>query len=131
MTKRKPVNLMHADLTVLHIDDSPAEREWVQLALRAAKIAWLGAPDPVRGARLAQAHRVDVVLLDLHIPPLYGIEAYETLRACGYSGPVVTYTGNPQLEIVDALHAEGVAVAVKGSTSPQGLIRLIEAASRE
>jgi DNA-binding response OmpR family regulator len=122
---------MHTDLIVLVIDDSLADRAWIQLALRDGRIAWLEASDPVRGARIAQAHPVNVVLLDLNIPPLRGIETFDTLRGCGYTGPVVVYTGHTEFDVIEALHKHGVAVAVKGSTDPAGLVRLIEAAARE
>ena len=120
-----------SDLIVLVIDDNPTDRAWIQLALQGGRLAWLEAADPVRGARLARAHRVDVVLLDLHIPPMEGIEAYDTLRACGYTGPIVVYTGYTAFDVVEVLHSRGIAVAVKGSIDPTGLVRLIEAAARE
>jgi len=112
-------------ITAIIVDDSLAEREWIKLALRNADIAWLEASNPVRAASLARAVPVDVIVLDLHIPPMEGREAVDTLRACGYAGPVVVYTGYTDVEVIRSLLGEGILVATKGITDPTGLAALV------
>lgn len=66
--------------TVLIVDDNPDHHAICAAILGAAGFATVHAYDGVEGVRLAIEHHPDVVLMDLWMPRLDGIEATRALR---------------------------------------------------
>jgi CheY-like chemotaxis protein len=68
--------------TVLYIEDNPANLRLVErIVARRPGVTLLSAMQGRRGLELAQAHRPDLIVLDLHLPDLPGQEVLATLRA--------------------------------------------------
>lgn len=85
MLARKPVLLI--------VDDDSDLREALieQLELDGAYEA-LGAGDGGEGVRLAQTG-VALILLDVHLPDIDGVEACRRMRAAGVHAPIILLTG--------------------------------------
>ena len=67
--------------TVLYIEDNPANLELVsQLIGRRPDLRMLGAVDATLGLALAREQRPDVILMDINLPGLSGIEALKLLQ---------------------------------------------------
>lgn len=68
--------------TLLYVEDNPANMALVEqlMALR-PKIRLLGAPDATRGIELARAHQPDLILMDINLPGISGLQALAILRA--------------------------------------------------
>ena len=81
--------------TVLVIDDDPTARYLVRHELAAGGVRILEAGTGGDGAELARRDRPDVVVLDLSLPDIDGLEVLARLRATeGPDGlPVVVHTG--------------------------------------
>ena len=68
--------------TVLYVEDNPANLELVeQLIARRLDLRMLGAADGRLGIEFARACQPEVILMDLNLPGISGIEAMEILRA--------------------------------------------------
>jgi CheY-like chemotaxis protein len=67
--------------TLLYVEDNPANLKLVeQLIARRKDMRLLSARDGNRGVDLARAHHPDVILMDINLPGISGIEALKILR---------------------------------------------------
>jgi PAS domain S-box-containing protein len=83
--------------TVLYVEDNSANLKLIeQLIARRADIRLLTAGDGTRGIELARAHLPDVILMDINLPGISGIEALEILRGDPLTAriPVVAVSAN-------------------------------------
>ena len=68
--------------TVLHVEDNRANQELIeQLVARRPDLRLLSAADGNRAIELTRAHRPQVILMDVSLPGLSGIEVMKILRA--------------------------------------------------
>ena len=83
--------------TVLYVEDNPANLVLVQkLIARRPDLRLLSAVDGNLGVELARAHRPDVILMDINLPGISGIEAMKILRADASTAhiPIVALSAN-------------------------------------
>ena len=68
--------------TLLYVEDNPANLELVeQLIARRPELRLLGAADGNLGIEFARAYQPEVILMDINLPGISGIEAMQILRA--------------------------------------------------
>ena len=83
--------------TLLYVEDNPANLKLVeQLIARRPDIRLLSARDGNLGIELARAHQPDVILMDINLPGISGIEALKILREDPATAhiPVVALSAN-------------------------------------
>jgi PAS domain S-box-containing protein len=83
--------------TLLYVEDNPANLKLIdQLIARRPDIRLLSARDGGLGIQLARAHRPDVILMDINLPGISGIEALKILREDSATAhiPVVALSAN-------------------------------------
>jgi PAS domain S-box-containing protein len=83
--------------TLLYVEDNPANLKLIeQLIARRPDIRLLSARDGNRGIQLARAHRPEVILMDINLPGISGIEALKILREDDVTAhiPVVALSAN-------------------------------------
>jgi DNA-binding response OmpR family regulator len=83
---------------VLICDDDELFVRWVRRVVSAWGYDVLVAYDGSQGLALLTKERMDVVLADINMPCLSGIELVRGARGLGLSVPVVFMTGGPSLE---------------------------------
>jgi len=67
---------------VLYIEDNPANLTLVkQILRRRPNIQLISAPQGTLGLELAFAHKPDLILLDIRLPDISGVEVFNRLRA--------------------------------------------------
>jgi len=111
-TRRDPSPLPPAEgrRTVLYVEDNPANLRLVEeiVALR-TDLRLISAAEGGLGVTMAQAHRPDVILMDLNLPGMGGVEALE--RLCDDPRtrdiPVIALTASAMPRDVDAGLAMG------------------------
>ncbi len=80
---------MNAPLRVLVIDDEPAIRHFLRTSLSAQGYSVLDADDGETGLALLQRNAIDVLVLDLGLPGIGGLDVLRKLRESGSSVPVI------------------------------------------
>jgi DNA-binding NarL/FixJ family response regulator len=99
------IDSQHA-VTVVIADDQALVRGGFRLILKAAGIDVLAeAADGEQAVAAVLEHRPDVVLMDIRMPRLDGIEATRRIVASGPSGPSGASGATAGLDELDAVHA--------------------------
>ena len=65
---------------VLTVDDSPSIRQMIKVTLEPAGHNVIEAADGAQGLAMAQSKRPDLVITDLNMPTMNGLELIRTLR---------------------------------------------------
>jgi CheY-like chemotaxis protein len=115
LPKNKEVEIMaaHATASVLTVEDDPIVRADLRLILEDAGFdVCPDARDGVEAVELAREHRPDLILIDLNLPRLDGVEATrQILRERAV--PIVALTGHRTGVAERALEAGAVAHVLK------------------
>ena len=98
------------DRTVLLVDDDPAMRECINLFLTAFGLRVIEGHDGLEALHQVQRIRPGVVVMDLSMRRLGGVQAIRGIRALGASIRVVVVTGEKNA----ALHREALASGASG-----------------
>jgi CheY-like chemotaxis protein len=100
-------------LQVLVVDDSQAQRTRVRSALERAGLTVIGeAEDGTQALTQAAAHHPDVVLMDLRMPRMDGVQATRILRRQQPDTPVVLWTGDDDAQLDRAVCKSGAQVGI-------------------
>lgn len=93
-----------ADKTVLVVEDSPVQALALQHLLEAQGFRVLLAADGAAGVTMARVHLPDLIVMDIEMPEMNGIEACQQLKADFITQeiPVIMLTVNTDLDVVDA-----------------------------
>jgi DNA-binding NarL/FixJ family response regulator len=102
---------------VLVVDDCASMRERVRWALERAGMTVVGeAADGAEALTQAAACHPDVILMDLHMPRMDGIEATRSLRRQRPGTRVVLWTGESDEELASAMRHSGADAGVLKGT---------------
>jgi two-component system, cell cycle response regulator DivK len=67
---------------VLIVDNEPIQRALIRESLSADRsLRFIEAHDAAMGLRLARAHQPSLIILDVHLPSINGVELCRTLKA--------------------------------------------------
>ncbi len=114
---------------VLVIDDEEEIREGIRLQLDGTRYTVLEAEDGGRGIELLNdnALTVDVIICDIRMPRINGVEAVAYFRREYPSTPVIVLTGFPDVSLAVEFMKEGV---VEYLVKPVEKEKLIEAVAK-
>jgi PAS domain S-box-containing protein len=96
--------------TLLYVEDNPANLELVeQLIARRADLRLLSAADGHLGVEFARAYQPDVILMDINLPGIGGLEAMDLLRADPKTAhiPIIALSANAVPRDVEQALAAG------------------------
>ena len=100
-------------LQVLVVDDSQTQRTRIRSALEQAGLTVVGeAEDGAQAVTQAAAHHPDVVLMDLRMPRMDGVQATRILRRQQPDTPVVLWTGDDDARLDRAVCNSGAQVGI-------------------
>jgi DNA-binding NarL/FixJ family response regulator len=118
-----------APLRVLVVDDSPWLRQSIRVALENAGLVVVGeAADGAQALAEAAAQRPDVVLMDLRMPGMDGIQATRTLRRLQPQTSVVLWTGQDDAHLASAIRSSGAHAGVAKGVCTVDLVATLRAA---
>lgn len=119
--------------TVLIADDVRDLRFVVRLALqRSARFDVIAeAENGLEAIELASAHRPDLVLLDLYMPKMDGLDALPQIRAALPDSKIVVFSGMADVFADSAMAAGASGVIVKGAPTSELIQRLTEILSAD
>ena len=113
---------MTAPPLVLVVEDSDAIRAAFTILLEESGYAVAAAATGAEAVRLAERRAPDLVLLDLGLPDMPGLEVARRIRAAGRT-PLVALTGRDDPADRDAMLAAGCAAYLVKPVDTQQLIR--------
>ena len=90
-TQRTPLR------TLLYVEDNPTNLKLIeQLVARRSDLRMLSAADGRLGIEFARAHQPDMILMDIHLPGISGIDAMKILRADPLTAhiPIIALSAN-------------------------------------
>jgi CheY-like chemotaxis protein len=96
--------------TLLYVEDNPANLMLVeQIMVEQPHISMFSARDGIHGVALARAHRPDVILMDINLPGISGIEAMNILRKDQTTMhiPIIALSANAMLQEVKLVQEAG------------------------
>jgi two-component system chemotaxis response regulator CheY len=113
--------------TVMVVDDSPSVLQMIAVVLRARGFQVLEAENACQALQLADQHHVDLVLTDLLMPCLNGIELIAGLRKRADFGkvPIVMVTTQSAVELKIAGQAAGASAWIDRPFSTEHLLAVI------
>ncbi|HYY80119.1 MAG TPA: response regulator transcription factor [Actinomycetes bacterium] len=118
-------------LRVLIVDDSSRLRRRVREALERAGLQVVGeAGDGATALAQAAVQRPDVVLMDLRMPGMDGVEATRALRRQQPSTRVLLWTGDDDERLAAAVRESGADAGVAKGIRAAELVAALQAAGR-
>jgi two-component system KDP operon response regulator KdpE len=115
-------------VTVLVVDDEPQVRRFLRSSLPPAEYKVLEADTGERGLAMVSSHHPDVVLLDLGLPDLDGIEVTRRLREWTSTPIIILSARGQDQDKVPALDAGADDYLTKPFSLPELLARIRVAA---
>jgi DNA-binding NarL/FixJ family response regulator len=121
---------MAADgIRILIAEDNSLLRGVLRDALEEAGMTVVGeAADGLEAVAVAERARPDVVVMDMRMPNLDGIEATEQIAAAGWAMPVVVLSAYDEPQMIEAALAAGADSCLKKGVGLDELIGAVRAA---
>lgn len=111
--------------TILLIDDDSCARETHARLLAMSGMASETAATGRLGVAMARSLTFDLVLIDLRLPDISGIQVAEQMRSHGISCPLVVMTAFPDIQSSFRAGAAGAYGYIEGPVTSEELISLI------
>ena len=102
--------------SVLYIDDNPSNLEIVQkILLRRPSVKLITAPDATLGFDLARIHNPNLILMDINLPGMDGLQAFELLQSYKETRniPVIAVSANVMKKTEEKALAMGFKAYIK------------------
>lgn len=115
---------------ILLIDDDHSVRRTFKAILERAGMEVVEAEDGVAGTAMFESGRYDLVVVDVVMPRMTGIEVIQRVRSIAPDVPIVAVSGGGRTADMRFLHVAGQAGATIELTKPVRATELLEAVSR-
>lgn len=103
------------NLVVMIVDDHAVIRRMVRAMLEAERLIVSDAADGAEGVRKAQEEKPDLIILDLSMPVMNGLEAARELKALMPRVPLLMFTNNAGTAIEKEAREAGIFALVSKS----------------
>ena len=120
---------MHDGIKILIAEDNSLLRGVLRDALEEAGMTVVGeAGDGMEAVSVAERARPDVVVMDMRMPNVDGIEATEQIASADWAMPVVVLSAYDEPQMIEAALAAGASNCLKKGVGLDELIDAIRAA---
>lgn len=109
---------------VLIVDDSSTMRKIISRSLRQAGLPVddiLEAGDGIEGLNALTGNKVDLILSDINMPNMDGLEFIKTARANGHGMPIVMITTEGGEDVLAQAMSNGASDSIKKPFTPDQL----------
>jgi DNA-binding NarL/FixJ family response regulator len=114
---------------VLLVEDDAIVRDWVRHALAGSEFRIAGeATEAASALALVARRRIDIVLVDQHLPDRLGTEVVRQLRLAGARTPAVLMTATSQRGLNETAREAGIQASVLKSSDPAKLLTALRSA---
>lgn len=113
--------------SILLVDDDPAIRLWLAEALTQRGHRVRAAQDGPTALALAAAEPPHLIVLDMHMPGMNGVEVLRRLRAQNYAGVTMMLTGSEDDQLLKEALSYGTIDIVSKAADPERIVLAIEA----
>jgi DNA-binding NtrC family response regulator len=115
--------------SVLHVDDDRSMTEFVRSVLAKRSIECTSLNDPQQALDVIREHNIRVVILDIDMPELNGIELLQKIKQYDGGINVIMLTGIvTQGTVIRSLRRGALACLFKPLSDPQELVNMVELA---
>ncbi len=111
---------------ILLVDDSRVQRNWAKKALANSSYGFIEAENGLVALDKMEEHQPDLVICDLNMPIMGGIECMETMRTRGLSFPFVVITADIQDSTKDRCVELGALSIIHKPFKGPDLVALVE-----
>ena len=113
--------------TILYVEDNELNRRIVRDLLRRTSYRLIEAPDGETGIAIARQERPDLILMDVQLPVVSGIEATRTLRGepATAETPIIAITSFALAGDEQKAREAGATAYMAKPYSPRDLLELI------
>ena len=114
--------------TILYVEDNELNRKIVRDLLRRTSYRLIEAPDGEAGVTIAREQRLDLILMDVQLPKISGIEATRRLRAEAATAatPIIAITSFALSGDEQRAKDAGASAYLAKPYSPFALLSLIQ-----
>ncbi len=130
MTVAAPARTAAGQRSVLIVDDELALSKALARILRSANFEVTTTTNPNEALEAIMRTPFDVILSDIHMPGMNGIDLLRVLRAYDLDVPVILMTGNPTIETAVEALSLGALQYLPKPTPNDVLVQAVERASR-
>lgn len=118
--------------TIMTVDDSPSLRQMVSFTLRMAGFSVAEAADGAEGLKLAQSSVLSMIVTDLHMPNMDGIEMIRRIREIpSYKYvPIVLLTTESEIAKKAEAKAAGATGWIIKPFQPEHLLAIVKKVMR-
>ena len=118
-------------MLIVVIDDTPSVLDFYQAVMNKPGVVVEGSTDPVQGLEMVYKLAPDLVILDLAMPGLTGLEALRRIKRWNSQTRVVMVTGHYSIETAVEAIREGAADYICKPISPEKLRVLLAQAQQQ
>jgi twitching motility two-component system response regulator PilH len=115
------------NLNVLVIDDSFVNRQYIKAVLEERNIVVTEAGDGSEAIDILESHQPDLIILDLLMPVMDGIETLQKIRSKGYNYPILVLTADINDSTRQNCLKLGVSGFINKPTNGKEILKLISA----
>jgi CheY-like chemotaxis protein len=111
---------------IMLVDDSMVNRRYLREIFEEEGFEVFEAEKGVEALEEIATVRPDVMILDLLMPGISGIETLISIRARGFSFPIIIHTADYQKDVKQQCLAAGATVFVNKPTTPKQIVGIVE-----
>lgn len=120
---------MAEEKTVLFIEDDPDQRKMYSYAFKRAGIRFIEAPSGEEGIVVAEREKPDVILLDLLMNGIGGVETLNRIKSSSFISkvPIIVFTNYTKEDVLKEAEEIGAAeIIIKTDIVPHELVERIK-----
>ncbi|ATC95701.1 hybrid sensor histidine kinase/response regulator [Pseudoalteromonas tunicata] len=121
-----PIKNAYYQAQILVAEDNPDNQELIRLLLEQWGLEPHFADNGAQAVEMALTHDFDLILMDMQMPVMGGLEATTMLRNTAYDGPIIALTANVMKNDIDTYIAAGCNQSLAKPIDKQELENALE-----
>jgi CheY-like chemotaxis protein len=93
--------------TILLVEDDDTSYQYFRIVCSKNNFNIMRAEDGLAAVEICRNHDINLIIMDIHLPEMDGLEATKMIREFNNSLPIVAQTASPSSFIEEAAHTAG------------------------